>query len=71
MIKMLRKSEKFILYQKVIARRGQRISKGGGQDFKCCCVQENFEKLTLLQLPFQNNFCEKGGGEGPPHLPPL
>ena len=27
-------------------RRGQRISKGGGRDFKCC-VQENFEKLTL------------------------
>ena len=36
-------------------RRGQRISKGGGQDFKCCCVQENFEKLTLL-VAFSDQF---------------
>ena len=50
-------------------RRGQRISKGGGRDFKCCCVQENFEKLILL-VAFQTNFCEKGGG-GENRRPPL
>ena len=31
------------LKRSVENRRGQRISKGGGRDFKCCCVQENFE----------------------------
>ena len=50
-------------------RRGQRISKGGGRDFKCC-VQENSEKLTLSGA-FSDHFLRKGGGgEGPPP-PPL
>ena len=28
---------------------GQRISKGGGQDLKCCCYQENFEKVKVRE----------------------
>ena len=44
-----------------MCRRGQRISKGGGRDFKCCCVQENFEKLTLSGA-FSDHFLRKGGG---------
>ena len=46
-------------------RRGQRIQKGGGRDFKCCFVQENFEKLTLLGA-FSDLFCEKGAQICPP-----
>ena len=46
------------------------FQKGGGRDFKCCCVQENFEKLTLSGA-FSDHFLRKGGGgEGPPP-PPL
>ena len=46
-----------ILY---LTKRGQRISKGGGPDLKCC-VQENFEKLTLSGA-FSDHFLQKGGG---------
>ena len=29
--------------------------KRGGRDFKCCCVKENFKKLTLL-VAFSDQF---------------
>ena len=46
------------------------FQKGGGQDFKCC-VQENFEKLTLLGA-FSDHFLRKGeGGRGTAAPPPL
>ena len=51
------------------SRRGQRISKGGGRDFKCCCVQENFEKLTLSGA-FSDHFFRKGGGGRGTAAPP-
>ena len=54
----------------LIVRRGQRISKGGGRDFKCCCVQENFEKLTLSGA-FSDHFLRKGGGARDRRPPPL
>ena len=28
----------YITHMLIIIRRGQRISKGGGRDFDCCCV---------------------------------
>ena len=43
--------------------------KRGGRDFKCCSVQENFEKSTLSGA-FSDHFLRKGGGEGP-QPPPL
>ena len=42
----------------------------GGRDFKCCCVQENFEKLTLSGA-FSDHFLRKGGGRGTAAPPPL
>ena len=44
--------------------------KRGGQDFKCCCVQENFEKLTLSGA-FSDHFSRKGGWGARDGRPPL
>ena len=30
-----------------VQARSEDFKRGGGRDFKCCCVSENFEKLTL------------------------
>ena len=43
--------------------------KRGGRDFKCCCVQENFEKLTLSGA-FSDHFLRKGGGARDRRPPP-
>ena len=53
-----------------IQARSEDFKRGGGRDFKCCCVQENFEKLTLSGA-FSDHFLRKGGGGRGTSGPPL
>ena len=57
-------------YMQIFVQARSEDFKRGGRDFKCCCVQENFEKLTLSGA-FSDHFLRKGGGARDRRPPPL
>ena len=56
-----------------VQARSEDFKRGGGRDFKCYSVQENFEKSTLSGA-LADHFLRKGGGardHSPPLCPPM